>query len=258
VRLEGKIAIVTGAGSGIGRATAHRFVREGARVVVNDINNQALGETVGGFGLDQYEVVSGDVADERTAEELARVARDRFGRIDVLVNNAGVPCVVDVTDVTDEIFDRVVGVNLKAMVWCCKHVLPTMLQQGSGSIINLGSISSFTGQESDGTSMALYNLTKAAAVQLAVSLATRYGPQGIRANAVCPGVTKTRILKAGRPTLTDEEDAALWASFAEGSTPLMRPADPSEIAAAIAFLASDEASFVTGTPLIVDGGFLAR
>jgi NAD(P)-dependent dehydrogenase (short-subunit alcohol dehydrogenase family) len=258
MRLQGKIAIVTGAGSGIGLATARRFADEGATVVLNDVNGAELADVASSLSGSGHESVEGDVSFETTAERLAGVALERFGRIDVLVNNAGMPCVADVTEVTDAIFDRVIGVNVKGMVWCCKHVIPTMLKQQGGSIINLGSISSFTGQESDGKSMVLYNVTKAAAVQLAISLATRYGAQGIRANAVCPGVTRTGILKARDPKLTDEEDAALWASFAAGSTPLERPADPSEVAAAILFLASDESSFVTGAPLIVDGGFLAR
>ena len=144
------------------------------------------------------------------------------------------------------------------MFLCAKHALPPMLAKGRGSIINLGSISAYTGQEVDGQSQWLYNVTKAAAVQLAVSLGTRYGPEGVRVNAVCPGVTATGMLRASAPGASDAEYAELWDSFARGSTPLNRAAKPEEVAAAIAFLASDDGSFVTATSLIVDGGFLGR
>jgi NAD(P)-dependent dehydrogenase (short-subunit alcohol dehydrogenase family) len=204
-------------------------------------------------------MAEGDVSQEATAEALAGLAVDHFGTIDILVNNAGMPCVRDVTDTTVEDFDRVIGVNLRGMVLCAKHSLPPMLAKRSGAIVNLGSISAFTGQEDDnGTSQYLYNVTKAAAVQLAISLGTRYAAEGVRVNAVCPGVTATGILRARTPEASDVEYQELWDSIARDSTPMKRAARPSEVAAAIAFLVSDDASFVTATSLMVDGGFLSR
>jgi NAD(P)-dependent dehydrogenase (short-subunit alcohol dehydrogenase family) len=258
-RLDGRVALVTGGGSGIGRATARRLASEGAHVVANDVNDASLAETMDSLAGDGHQSIVGDVSLESTAQEMADVATSRFGRVDVLVNNAGMPCVLDVTETTVEDFDRVIGVNLRGMVLCAKHAIPAMLERGAGSIINLGSISAFTAQEDDaGTSQYLYNITKAAAVQLAISLASRYGGDGIRVNAVCPGVTATGILRVRAPLAGDAEYQEMWDSIARASTPLGRAADPSEIAAVIAFLASDDASFVTGTAVAVDGGFLAR
>jgi NAD(P)-dependent dehydrogenase (short-subunit alcohol dehydrogenase family) len=258
-RLAGRVAIVTGAGSGIGRATSLRFAREGAHVVANDLREDALTATMAALPGGPHQAVPGDIAVEATAERLAGVAVESFGTIDILVNNAGMPFVRDVTETTSDDFDRVMAVNLRSMVLCSKHAIPAMVRQRRGAIVNLGSISSFTGQEDDdGVSQYLYNVSKAAAVQLAVSLATRHARDGIRVNAVCPGVTATGILRGRAPDASDEEYAALWDGIAKDSTPLGRAADPGEVAAAILFLVSDDASFVTGTHLVVDGGFLAQ
>jgi len=150
-------------------------------------------------------------------------------------------------------WDRMLDINLKSMFLCCKHVVPHMLAQRRGSIVNLASISSFIGQEMDGASTVAYNITKAGALQLTKSLASRYAADGIRVNCVCPGNVETNIIKRG----TAEEVSQFWKA-AQRAEPMGRNAQPEEIANAILFLASDESSFITGCPLLVDGGYLAR
>jgi NAD(P)-dependent dehydrogenase (short-subunit alcohol dehydrogenase family) len=192
MRLEGKVAIITGAGSGIGRATAHRFADEGARPVLNDIDEAYLAQLEAALGAD-HAYVLGDVSVEETAERLAATARERFGRIDALVNNVGDLFIGEITETSVEAWDRLMATNLRSMFLCCKHAIPAMLEQGGGSIVNLASISAFIGQEAEeaGPSFFAYSVTKAGARQLATTLATRYAKQGIRVNAVAPGATRT-------------------------------------------------------------------
>jgi NAD(P)-dependent dehydrogenase (short-subunit alcohol dehydrogenase family) len=253
MRLQDKVAIVTGAASGIGRSTALLFAREGARLVLNDIDAQGLEALMRQMANERARAVAGNVANESTARQLADESISAFGRIDILVNNAGVHFVKDITEMTVQEWDRLMDINLKSMFLCCKHVIPHMLQQNQGSIVNLASISSFVGQEMNGASTFAYNVTKAGALQLTKSLATRYASDGIRVNCVCPGNVETNILKRATP----DEVTEFWRD-ASRSEPLGRNAQPVEIANAILFLASDESSFVTGSPLIIDGGYLAR
>ncbi len=252
------VAIVTGAGSGIGEATAERFAQEGARVVVNDVDPDAAERVAASIG-EAAKPVTGDVAQESTAEALVAAALDHGdgARIDVHVNNAAVHFIRDITETSSDEWDRVVAINLKSMFLCSKHVIPVMVEQQGGSIISLASISAFVGQEMEAQGTYLYNVTKAGARQLATSLATRYGADGVRVNSVSPGATRTNQIKHEDPGRSAEAEEAIWSGGAR-ATPLGRVADPSEIVAAILFLASDEASFVTGTSVIVDGGFLAR
>jgi NAD(P)-dependent dehydrogenase (short-subunit alcohol dehydrogenase family) len=253
MRLQDKVAIITGAASGIGRATAVLFAREGARLVLNDIDQRGLNAVIAEIGKDRARGIVGNIAEEETARKMAQEAVAAFGGIDVLVNNAGIHVVREITDMTVEEWNRLMDINLKSMFLCCKHVIPHMLARKKGSIVNLASISSYIGQEMEGGSTFAYNISKAGARQLTTSLASRYAPDGIRVNCVCPGNVETNILK--RPT--KEERDAFWRN-ASRAEPIGRNAQPEEIASAILFLASDESSFVTGCPLIVDGGYLSR
>jgi NAD(P)-dependent dehydrogenase (short-subunit alcohol dehydrogenase family) len=161
MKLQNKVAIVTGAGSGIGHATARRFAEEGARLVVNDLRGEYLGALMPDLAGEGHVAVEGDVSREATAEELAQTTRERFGRIDVLVNNVGLLFFKDITETTVEEWDRLMAVNLRSQFLCCKHVIPDMQAQRSGSIVNLSSISAFVGQEMGGQSSFAYNVTKA-------------------------------------------------------------------------------------------------
>lgn len=255
-KLIDKVAIITGAANGIGRATATSFAKEGAKLVINDIDEAAISKLKDELeNLTSIEVVIGDISLEETANSLVETAIDQYGKVDVLVNNAGIHYIEDITEVTPEDFDHCIGVNLKSMFLCSKAVIPKMVEQQKGSIINLGSISSFVGQEMMGKSTFLYNMTKAGATQLARSLATRYANDGIRVNAVCPGATRTEQIKdkhVGDMPLDD-----FWVGAGQ-SHPMKRHGTPDEIANAIVFLASDESSFMTGSSMVVDGGYLAQ
>jgi meso-butanediol dehydrogenase / (S,S)-butanediol dehydrogenase / diacetyl reductase len=257
-KLAGKIAAITGAGSGIGAATAAVFAREGAKLVLCDTRRDYLDQLASSLDGGPHQTIIGDISLEATAVAVARAADQYFGAFDVLVANVGLMFFKDITEVTVEEFDRLMAVNVRGMVLACKHALPLMLRGKAGSIVIVSSGSAFRGQEFDGVSTFAYNMTKAAVRQLAISLATRYAADGIRANAIAPGVTRTNQLRHFLPALSAEQEEAMFKGAATATTPMGRYGTPDEIARAVLFLAGADASFVTGATLAVDGGLLAR
>ncbi len=249
--LERPVVIITGAGSGIGKACAIRFAAEGARVVVVDRADPDGRETMELLKSRGAETVfvHGDVSVEEECRHFARMAIDAFGRIDVLVANAGIRVFGTVLDATEEDWDRILSVNLKGVSFSCKAVLPKMIEQKSGAIVLIGSTTALTGR----TNMPLYDATKFGVLSLTRSLAATCGRDGIRVNAICPSFTLTEF--HFKKAMAEGISPETLRERHKGYGLLGRPGEPEEIAAAVHFMASKDASFITGQYLIVDGGF---
>lgn len=243
--LEGKVAIVTGSSRGIGRAVAERFAAEGAKVAVNWVKGERHAEAVveairsgGGEAVS----VRGDVSRSADVRDLVRATVDAYGRVDILVNNAGVMVSTSFMDATEEDWDRTIDVNLKGAYLCSKEVVPVMLRQGAGRIINMSSNSGL--YHPSAMRFTEYVVSKAGMNGLTKALALALGPQ-ITVNAICPGWIKTEMIEGTDP----EVERKILAE-----TPLGRWGTPEEVAAAALFLASRDADFITGELLIVAGG----
>jgi NAD(P)-dependent dehydrogenase (short-subunit alcohol dehydrogenase family) len=243
-RLDGRVAVVTGGCSGIGLATVRRFAAEGARVVVADVDDERGGsvaqEVDGRF-------VRCDVTDPGQVEALFREAKDAYGSVDVAFNNAGIspPDDDSILDTGIEAWRRVQEVNLTSVYLCCKAVLPYMLEQGRGSIINTASFVAVMGAA---TSQISYTASKGGVLAMSRELGVQFARSGVRVNALCPGPVNTPLLR--ELFASDPERAARRLVH----VPMGRFAEPEEIAAAASFLASDDASFITASTFLVDGG----
>jgi NAD(P)-dependent dehydrogenase (short-subunit alcohol dehydrogenase family) len=252
-RLQGKVALVTGAASGIGAATARLFAREGARVMLADIQD-APGRTVADQiaadgGIARY--VHCDVATAEDVAGMVRAAVTAFGRLDILVNNAGLGRGGFVTELTEEDWDRVLDVDLKSVYLGCKYAIPEMRKTGGGAIVNTASVAGLRGS----ARLTAYSAAKAGVINLTRSIAAEAGQYGIRVNCVCPGIIRTPIWRTVIDLPAESQDA-VWQRMA-ARVLLGRVGLPEDVARAILFLASDDAAYITGAALVVDGGLTA-
>lgn len=253
MRLINKVALITGAGSGIGRASSLRFAREGARVMAIDNDEKGNEETVSLIRKEGGET-TGCIADvTRVGDVQNMVARtmDTYGKIDILLNNAGINIRGTIMDIDEEMFDRLFAVNVKGVFLGCREVIPIMRRQGSGVILNTSSQFGISGIEAS----IVYPATKAAVIQITKCLSLDHAEDGIRVNCICPGPTDTPMVRSIRQK-TGDPNAALKSRL--DKIPLGRIGTPEEIANTSVFLCSDEASFITGAVFVVDGGWTAR
>jgi 3-oxoacyl-[acyl-carrier protein] reductase len=243
MKLKGKVSIITGAASGIGQATAEKFVKEGAIVAVCDVNLEAAQATVAKLVAAGGEAVAYlvNVTDKAQIASMVADVKARYGRIDVLVNNAGIVMDAQLTKMTDDQFDKVIDINLKGVYNCARAVVDTMVEQGSGVILNASSVVGLYGNFGQTN----YAASKFGVIGFVKTWARELGKKGIRANAVCPGFVATPILSS----IPEKVIQAL-----EEQVPMRRLAQPSEIANVYAFLASDEASYINGAAIEVTGG----
>ena len=251
-RLQGKVALITGAASGIGRASAILFAAEGAAVTVVDVNEKAGKEVAGKIAENggQAFFVPADVTRAAECQRAVRAVAEQFGALHILFNNAGIIRRASVLDLGEEDWDRVMEVNVKSIFLISKFAIPVMENSGGGSIINTASGWGLAG----GPKAAAYCASKGAVVLLTKAMAIDHGPQKIRVNCICPGDTDTPMLRSEAQQLGAETGRFLREA---AQRPLQRVGAPEEIAQAALYLASDAASFVTGTALVVDGGGLA-
>ena len=251
MKLQGKVAVITGGTDGIGKAIAITFAKEGAKVMMvgrDEKKGQNALEEVRRFGEATY--FKGDVSDSPQVRKLVEVTIQKYGRIDILINNAAVCPPGDVVTTSEETWDQVIDVNMKGVFLCCKYVIPYMQKTGGGAIVNIGSINSFMAMENE----AAYDASKGGVLMLTRAMALDFAKAKIRVNCICPGAIETPMLKASLDTSPDPKAAR---QSLTAKHPLRRTGTPEEVAQAALFLATDASSFVTGAVIPVDGGILA-
>jgi NAD(P)-dependent dehydrogenase (short-subunit alcohol dehydrogenase family) len=249
MRLEGKVILVTGAASGMGRVATDLFTRHGAKVVASDVNQAGLEETVAGLPADQagsVETVVGSVTDSGDVARMVAAGVERFGKLNVLYNNAGIMPEADtsVIETTEDVWAQVLDVNLKSIYLVCKHGIPALIEAGGGSVINIASFVALVGCTNPQDA---YTASKGGVLALTKSLAVQYGRNGVRANAICPGPILTPMTEQLFP---NEEERLKRLN----RIPLGRFGRAEDIVNAGVFLASDESSWMTGSQFVVDGG----
>ncbi|MDD0977316.1 SDR family NAD(P)-dependent oxidoreductase [Pseudomonas fontis] len=251
MRLANKVAIITGAQRGIGLAIAQRFINEGATVVLADVNDASAEALALSDSADRARSIRTDVSNDAQVKALMRQTLEHYGRIDILVNNAGIEFAKTVVTTTEDEWDQLMAVNLKGVFLCSRAVIPQMQQQGAGVIINIASELGLVGE----AGVAAYCASKGGVVMLSKALAIDHGPQGIRVNCLCPGPVTTQLLE---DVFASSADPGAMRAVFESQTVLKRLGRPEEVAAAAAFLASDDSSFMAGADLVVDGGWTTR
>jgi dihydroanticapsin dehydrogenase len=249
-RLAGKVTIVTGAGSGIGRASAIRFAEEGARVTCVDVQRDAVEATATTIGEAAVAVVA-DVSDPAAVRAYTDATVDRWGGLHVVFNNAGVNLPGVFHEVPDDVVDRTLDVNVKGCIYGCRYAIPYMLKAGGGSLINTSSVNGLVAEPF----LTVYAASKGAIIMLSKGIALDYAKQGIRCNAIAPGWVDTPVNYAHAEMLGGLDK--VYADI-DSFQPIGRPGEPREIANVALFLASDESSFVTGSVLVADGGMTAK
>ena len=253
-RFEGKVAIVTGAAGGIGLAAVERFARDGAAIVAVDLGGAGLEEAVAAAEKAGAEAlaVAADVTDADAVARYVAEGAARFGGIDFLFNNAGIEgAVVPIDQYPDDVFDQVLAVNVRGVFLGMKHVVPALRKRGGGAIVNTASVAGFLGEPI----IPAYVASKHAVLGLTKSAANAYGAEGIRVNAVCPSPVETRMMRSLEAGMAPDAPDEAKKIIAE-RIPMGRYATPEEIADVVAFLCSDDARFVTGAALTVDGGMI--
>jgi NAD(P)-dependent dehydrogenase (short-subunit alcohol dehydrogenase family) len=249
MKLDGKVALITGGGRGIGAAIAKRFIDDGAKTVISDIRNDLLDETAKSFKSSHVATCAGDVTKFDDVKRMADATIQFGGRLDILVNNAGIDEKGSILDVDINLWKKILDINLTGPFLCMKATIPCMLRQGGGSIINIASLA---GVRCMG-GMPAYCASKGGLIQLALQAALEYGPKRIRSNVVAPGAVRTEMLAHAMGADSVAGASKAFELLTE-SVPLRRAATPDEIAGACSFLASDDSSFITGAVLMVDGG----
>jgi NAD(P)-dependent dehydrogenase (short-subunit alcohol dehydrogenase family) len=250
MRLEGKIALVTGAAAGIGAATAELFAKEGARVAVADRDYEQACKVAAGIGERAF-AIQADVTSAQQVKEMVQSAVAKFGGLDILVNNAGVGTRGSVVTIEENEWDTLIDVNLKSVFLCSKYAIPEMAKRGGGSVVNLASTVSVAGIPD----RAAYVAAKGGVAALTRAMALDHADEHIRVNSVAPGVTWSNYYEKMLKEVPDPEG---FVAALKARAPVNRYGTPHEISTAILYLASDEASFVTGAMLTVDGGYTAR
>ena len=253
MKLSGKVAVVTGGGSGIGRASAQLFAEEGARVVVADWNKDTGADTVAAIRQGGGEAIFcyADVSKAQHAEKMVRTAVEQYGKLDAIFNNAAIQILKRLADTEEEEWDRIHSVNLKGVFLGCKYAIPAMIRSGGGSIINMASVPGFVGDPD----LAAYCAAKGGVIALTKAAALAYGPDGVRIDCICPGDVETPLVQ---DYFNKDPDPERLRQQVSSHYALRRIAAPAEIAQAAAFLASDASSFMTASTLVVDGGLTSK